>query len=195
MTSINRQVFKLILKCCCGKKRCVSESLLSVISITLVFAGYMRVGHILTRILKIQNWTYLDSTYFWFVTFTTVGFGDINYPITDAQYVIIVYRLFGLALLAGFIDSLTVWLNERRKHFEQVRRKNISMKIKSMNMPGAKSKLRINKEVRSTCCCFGNKEELYEISAPHKKFAERGNQKWELNLQSPTGLDHVYFSD
>lgn len=57
----------------------------------------------------------IDSIYFWIVTFTTVGFGDIVISVDDQENFLmaclVVYRTFGLALLAGLIDSLVAWVN------------------------------------------------------------------------------------
>ena len=62
---------------------------------------------------------YVDNIYFWFVTFSTIGFGDITYDVSDWEYSLMVYRLVGLTLLAGIIDSIVVWLKERRKKLKR----------------------------------------------------------------------------
>ena len=62
---------------------------------------------------------YVDNIYFWFVTFSTIDFGDITYDVSDWEYSLMVYRLFGLAWLAGIIDSIVVWLKERRKKLKR----------------------------------------------------------------------------
>ena len=46
----------------------------------------------------------LDIVYYWIVTFTTVGLGDITYPLEkEVEFFVehVVYRVFGLSLLAG----------------------------------------------------------------------------------------------
>ena len=76
----------------------------------------------------ISKWTFIDSIYFWFVTFTTVGFGDVIEPLeSEVDYVIplVLYRIFGLTLLAGVIDSMVAWL--------KVRKKALKMKAQSDN--------------------------------------------------------------
>ena len=62
---------------------------------------------------------YVDNIYFWFVTFSTIAFGDITYDVSDWEYSLMVYRLVGLTLLAGIIDSIVVWLKERRKKLKR----------------------------------------------------------------------------
>ena len=65
----------------------------------------------------------IDSIYFWIVTFTTVGFGDIVISVDDQENFLmaclVVYRTFGLALLAGLIDSLVAWVNVRKEELKK----------------------------------------------------------------------------
>ena len=62
-----------------------------------------------------QDWSFLEAFYFWFVTFTTIGFGD--YVIRDHEEVdeevkpiiglfSLAFTLFGLAAVASGINSL-----------------------------------------------------------------------------------------
>ena len=100
----------------------MSEELLSAFTILLVVASYIGAGSIFTSM--VEGWFLLDSIYFWVVTFTTVGLGDLLH--SDKVYhnymiPLIVYRTFGLALLAGFIDSLVAWINVRKKAFQKRR--------------------------------------------------------------------------
>ena len=130
LTSANRKLFKVIQKYCCQKKQYVSEALFSTISITLVLCCYIQIGPILTVMISMENWTYIDSVYYWFVTFSTIGFGDIQYTIDDHEYVILIYRLFGLALLAGVINSLIVWLKERKEYLENLDKRQLLSRIR-----------------------------------------------------------------
>lgn len=120
MTLVNKKMFGFFNKCLCKKKKLVSEELLSAISIFLLFAGYMCVGCVFT--VSKEEWTLLDSIYFWIVTFTTVGFGDIHPSLeTEIQYIVplVVYRCFGLALLAGLVDSLVAWGKARKEALKE----------------------------------------------------------------------------
>ena len=69
------------------------------------------------------KWMLIDSIYFWIVTFTTVGFGDIVISVDDQENFLmaclVVYRTFGLALLAGLIDSLVAWVNVRKEQLKK----------------------------------------------------------------------------
>ena len=74
--------------------------------------AYLHIG-VAINIFCYEGWTYVDSLYFWMVTFTTVGFGDKLLPL-DGQIKLIPYRLFGLSLVAGIIDSLVSWMKKHR---------------------------------------------------------------------------------
>ena len=81
--------------------------------------GYIAAGCIFT--VYFEKWTLLDSIYFWVVTFTTVGLGDIlqdeKFQLHEYLAPTVVYRTFGLALLAGFIESLYAYIQVWRKEF------------------------------------------------------------------------------
>ncbi len=50
----------------------------------------------------LKSW--LDGLYFYFVTFTTIGFGDIVGPATDVSFYG-VKLFFGLSIISGVVDS------------------------------------------------------------------------------------------
>ena len=124
MTNINKILFKFLKTYLCSKmpqKYVLPDSLLSALSLFILFICYLHVIFFFD-IRAGFDLNYLDSIYFWFVTFTTIGFGDITYDVSDWEYSLMVYRLFGLALLAGVIDSIVVWLKERRKKLKKLRK-------------------------------------------------------------------------
>ena len=76
---------------------------------------------------EIKDWTLLDTLYFWLVTFTTVGFGDVHFSL-DVEvkhvYELLFYRLLGLSFSAGIIDSIHKYLKYRRNVFALTSKKN-----------------------------------------------------------------------
>ena len=123
MTNINKILFKFLrnrLSCHQSEKCVLSDSLLSALSLFALFICYLHVSIFFDKQADLDL-NYVDNLYFWFVTFTTIGFGDITYDISDREFSFMVYRLFGLALLAGIIDSIVGWLKERRKKLKKVR--------------------------------------------------------------------------
>lgn len=109
---------------------CVSDELLSVISIHLIFLGFLW-GGIWYGIWKGTNdWSYIDVIYFWFVTFTTCGYGDMTYSIqveVDNIFEHTIYRLFGLALLSAIINAIASYINYRTEIKKKVDK--VEMKI------------------------------------------------------------------
>ena len=80
-----------------------------------------------------DDWTIIASVYYWIVTFTTVGFGDIVEPIeVQVNYIVPLelYRIFGLTLLAGVIDSTAAWLKKRKNTFKLRAEKSKSKIVK-----------------------------------------------------------------
>eukprot|EP00794_Sanderia_malayensis_P011917 gene11917-13151_t len=64
---------------------------------------------------KTSKLSILDSIYFWFVTFTTTGFGDIILTGSDyassSQYTWVVYKWLLLCLVAAVVQSVFVWIH------------------------------------------------------------------------------------
>ena len=124
MTNINKILFKFLKTHLCSKmpqNYVLSDSLLSALSLFILFICYLHVSFFFKDRAGFDL-NYVDNIYFWFVTFTTIGFGDITYDVSDWEYSLMVYRLFGLALLAGIIDSIVVWLKDRRKKLKKLRK-------------------------------------------------------------------------
>ena len=103
------------LKECCKVKLMCSVSLLTV-ALLVFMAGVS---------IKTEGWTFGEGLYVWFVTFSTVGFGDyIPGNGTDAadSPIMIIYRIFfvliGLSLLSTFFNAITDFIEEKRKKAE-----------------------------------------------------------------------------
>ena len=109
-TSVNNHVYSAILRR--RQRNNVSTEALSLITMSFIMIAYLHIG-VAINIFCYEGWTYVDSLYFWMVTFTTVGFGDKLLPL-DGQIKLIPYRLFGLSLVAGIIDSLVSWMKKHR---------------------------------------------------------------------------------
>ena len=56
------------------------------------------------------NPTYIDALYVLFITFTTVGFGDITFEGTNRSIPI---ALLGLTLMSTIINAISVWFENR----------------------------------------------------------------------------------
>lgn len=101
----------------------VSDQLLSLLSILTIFIGFL-FGSIWYGILmKTNDWSLIDVIYYWFVTFTTVGYGDLLYPIEmEVKYIFehTMIRLFGLAFLAAIIDAISAYVNYRTELSKKV---------------------------------------------------------------------------
>ena len=100
---------------CCKVKLLCSVSFLTVA--LLVFMAGVSV--------KTEGWTFGQGLYVWFITFSTVGFGDyIPGNGTDAadSPIAIIYRiifvLIGLSLISTFFNAITDLIEEKRKKAE-----------------------------------------------------------------------------
>lgn len=97
----------------------VSDELMSVLLITSLFFVFMLlvVWHD-QEIASVKTESRIECFYFWLVTFTTVGFGDVILPLhveMDHVYEMLFYRLFGLSFLAGIIESIQAYVKFRNK--------------------------------------------------------------------------------
>lgn len=151
----------------------MSEELLSAISILLLFLGYIAAGCLFNAAVK--NWPLFTSIYFWIVTFTTVGFGDITHTFEDQKnylFPLLVYRVFGLAMLAGVIDSILEYVDVRKVEIERkVREKKLRMSKK------LKAK---NRELRNS----GRVKKKRSSTAP-SYIANKGAMTFDARLHEP----------
>ena len=130
MTSFNKQIYKAILKRSKRVRDNVSPEMLSVLTMTFMVLIFLHIG--VLRLMVNFDWTYIDSLYFWMVTFTTVGFGDQLLP-QDEQNRLIIHRLVGLALIAGIIDSIVAWIKSRKSKLPQLKKLLSKMKNNESN--------------------------------------------------------------
>ena len=120
MSSINKRFYRAMRKLCPWLKEW-SEEFLSFFSLHILFVLYLSVGiwhHVMNNS---DNRTVLDIVYFWIVTFTTVGFGDLGHSLefeVDHAYDLTVYRLFGLSLVASIIKSSQSYIALRKERLQ-----------------------------------------------------------------------------
>ena len=129
LSAANRKFYGLINRYLCRNKQIVSEQLMSAISIIFIFLCYLFTGIWYGKnMAKTIDWSLIDVVYFWIVTFSTVGFGDITHPLekeVEHVYVYLVYRVFGLAFLAAIIDAIQQYVHVRKKYFEKKKKQLI----------------------------------------------------------------------
>ena len=114
----NKKVYTVIRKRILFDRRYASDELISVITLCVMFGLFMVlvVWHD-KNISEVKHWSMVDTIYFWLVTFTTVGFGDIHFPLKveiEHFYELLLYRVFGLSFLAAIIESIYVYFRYRR---------------------------------------------------------------------------------
>jgi voltage-gated potassium channel Kch len=63
----------------------------------------------------IEDWTWVDSLYFSFVSLTTVGYGDLT-PTTDTgKLLTILYLLIGIGIIAAFVNNMIKGVAARKQ--------------------------------------------------------------------------------
>ena len=118
LMAFNKKIHILICHYFSKEREYVGNQLLEIVSMCFMFLVFMVlvIWHDKT-ISQVQDWSMLDTFYFWLVTFTTVGFGDIHFPLQveiDHFYELVIYRIFGLSFLAGIIESIYNYINYQK---------------------------------------------------------------------------------
>jgi hypothetical protein len=54
----------------------------------------------------LEDWDWLDALYFSVVTLATVGFGDLHPATNEGKLFTIVYIIFGVGIIAGFVSEV-----------------------------------------------------------------------------------------
>ena len=116
--AINKKFYKSIRDRLWRDKEYISDPMTSVISMCFIFLFFMLLVVIHDRnISEMQSWSWIDTFYFWLVTFTTVGFGDVHFPLEveiNHFYELVLFRVFGLSFLAGIIESIHEYIKYRK---------------------------------------------------------------------------------
>ena len=114
----NKKVYTVVRRGVFYNRKYASDELMSVVTIVVMFLLFMLlvVWHD-KSISEVRNWSLVDTFYFWLVTFTTVGFGDVHFPLEveiEHFYELLLYRVFGLSFLAAIIESIHAYVKYRR---------------------------------------------------------------------------------
>ena len=115
---VNKKVYTVIRRIIFNNRKYASDELMSVVTISVMFLVFM-VSVVLhdKSINEVKDWSMVDTFYFWLVTFTTVGFGDMHFPLkVEVEHFteLLLYRLSGLSFLAAIIESIQAYIKYRR---------------------------------------------------------------------------------
>ncbi len=102
------------------EKSCKVKSLCVVFLLTIALLVFMAGISV-----KAENWSFGLGLYVWFVTFTTIGFGDYipgNEVSSADSHAAIIYRVIlvviGLSLISTIFNAMTDCIEEKRKKAE-----------------------------------------------------------------------------
>lgn len=84
-------------------------------AMTLVFVVFFFSVSYVNTVKKYGNLTMIDSTYYWFQTLTTIGYGDV-YPNAEhddlMQFITKLLHVFGLGIIASLITAAVKLVTE-----------------------------------------------------------------------------------
>ncbi len=81
----------------------------------LLFASVMMLLTGTVAMHFLENWRWLDSLYFCFMTLTTIGYGDFAPKTDGGKLFSMFYVLIGLGLILGFINTVFEHYNSVKK--------------------------------------------------------------------------------
>lgn len=83
-------------------EKCLLSNAFMVVLLTLLGATF----EVYSKNGSKKGWSFLDGVYAWFITFTTIGFGDMI-PDSLPQWVNCFYTLIGLANMSCLLNAMT----------------------------------------------------------------------------------------
>ena len=137
ITWINKRFYRFVRHYLLSGRKRWSEESISLLLTMVVLIAYLALGICHDKMSESDDHSLADIVYFWMVSFTTVGFGDIghslDYEIKHA-YELTVYRVFGLSLVAAIIDTILSYCNLQKeilKHEKQVYQRKMLRRIRA----------------------------------------------------------------
>ena len=82
---------------------------------------------------KYGNPTYIDSLYVLFITFSTVGFGDITFVDSSVNALV---TLLGLTLVSTTINAILVWFEDKNRCIKCCKGNKSTNRTEVMQEPG-----------------------------------------------------------
>lgn len=56
--------------------------------------------------MRLESLDFIDSLYFSVISLTTIGFGDITPQTTEGKIFVMIYVVFGIAIIAGLFNTV-----------------------------------------------------------------------------------------
>lgn len=105
---------------CCGREPSHVEAKCAAVTCILMLIMLL-CGGVLQRVTGTEDWSFLVGLYFWFITFTTIGYGDYV-PEIDKSHVSparvtmqLVWTTLGLCVVSSVLNALATFIEKRRE--------------------------------------------------------------------------------